>query len=92
MQLDKLREVPAHSMVWDYAATMMNMNARGKNKDRKNTELFYEKVKERFITRSEQLLGILYRKAMKVAELYFQRNEPKKEPTRLEKYKQEHNK
>lgn len=92
MQLDKLREVPAHSMVWDYAATMMNMNARGKNKDRKNTELFYEKVKERFITRSEQLLDILYRKAMKVAELYFQRNEPKKEPTRLEKYKQEHNK
>lgn len=90
--LNKLREVPAHSMVWDYAATMMNMNARGKNKNRKNTELFYEKVKERFISRSEQLLDILYRKAMKVAELYFQRNEPKKEPTRLEKYKQEHNK
>jgi hypothetical protein len=68
------------------------MNVRGKNKNRKNTESFYEKVKERFITRSEQLVDILYRKAMKVAELYFQRNGPKKEPTRLEKYKQEHNK
>ena len=90
--LDKLKKVPAYSMIWDYAATMMNMNVRGKNKNRKNTEMFYEKVKERFITRSEQLLDILYRKAMKVAELYFQRNEPKKEPTRLEKYKQEHNK
>ena len=91
-RLDKLRKVPAYSMIWDYAATMMNMNARGKNKNLKSTEPFYEKVKERFISRSEQLLDILYRKAMKVAELYFQRNEPKKEPTRLEKYKQEHNK
>ena len=90
--LDKLRKVPAHSMIWDYAATMMNMNARGKNKNRKNTESFYEKVKERFITRSEQLLDILYRRAMKVAELYFQRNEPRKEPTRFERYKQERDK
>ena len=90
--LAKLKKVPAYSMIWDYAATMMNMNVRGKNKNRKNSESFYEKVKERFMTRSEQLVDILYRKAMKVAELYFQRNEPKEEPTRLEKYKQEHNK
>ena len=53
---------------------------------------FHKVVKERFIARTEQLIDILHRKAMKVAELYLQKHEPKKEPTRLERYKQEHNK
>ena len=85
--LSKIEKVPEDSLVWDYAANIMNMNTRGKGK----TDSFYRKVKERFLNRSEELLELMYKKAMKVAELYFQRNEPKKEPTRLERYKQEHN-
>ena len=85
--LDNIKKVPSSSNIWDYAAEIMNMKPRGKL-----TNSFYEKVKERFISRTEELLNTLYKKAMKVAELYFQRHEPKPEPTRLERYKQEHNK
>ena len=85
--LDNIKKVPSSSNIWDYAAETMNMKPRGKL-----TNSFYEKVKERFISRTEELLNTLYKKAMKVAELYFQRHEPKPEPTRLERYKQEHNK
>ena len=85
--LDSIKKVPSSSNIWDYAAETMNMKPRGKLTNR-----FYQKVKERFISRTEELLNTLYKKAMKVAELYFQRHEPKPEPTRLERYKQEHNK
>lgn len=85
--LGNIKKVPSSSNIWDYAAETMNMKPRGKL-----TNSFYEKVKERFISRTEELLNTLYKKAMKVAELYFQRHEPKPEPTRLERYKQEHNK
>lgn len=78
--LGMLKDVPVDNPMWTYAARMMNMNPRGKNKifeydshERK----FLEAVKKRFITRSEELIKILYKKSMKVAELYFQRQEEK---------------
>ena len=88
--LDTVRPVPPESRIWEHAAVVMNMNPRSK-KGIADTR-FFKKVKERFISRSEELLDTLYKKAMKVAELYFQKHEPKPEPTRLERYKKEHNK
>ena len=74
--LNKLREVPDSSNIWLYAAEVMNM----KNKSSRHKNLgksFGEYAKKRFITHTEELLDKLYRKAMKVAELYFQRQEEK---------------
>lgn len=53
-------------------------------------EKFYEEVKQRFIKRTNELIDVLYKKGMKVAEYYYQEHEPKKEKFRLEKYKEEH--
>lgn len=80
--------------IWTFAAEVMNMHRRGKNTGMSFGALkrFHNAVKERFISRSRELLDVLYKKAMKVAELYLQRTDPKPEPTRLERYKQEHNK
>lgn len=89
--LDKLRKVSALSAIWDSAADVMNMRPRGRGEDY-DGERFNEKVKERFISRTEQLLDILFRRAMRVAELYLQKRDPKPKQSRLEKYKQEHNK
>ena len=91
MLLDKLRKVSALSNIWPSAADVMNMRPRGRGEEY-DGEKFNEKVKERFISRTEQLLDILFRRAMKVAELYFQKRDPKPKQSRLEKYKQEHNK
>lgn len=88
--LDQVNEVPATSNIWRYAARVLNMRPRGNNK--RASRGFFEDVKRRFIARSRELLDVLYRKAMKVAELYFQSAEPKKGPSRLERYKREHNK
>jgi hypothetical protein len=87
--LDKLRKVSALSSIWPSAADVMNMRPRGRGEDY-DRERYNEKVKERFISRTEQLLDILFRRAMKVAELYFQKRDPKPKQTRLEKYKEEH--
>ena len=87
--LDKLRKVSALSSIWPSAADVMNMRPRGRGEDY-NRERYNEKVKERFISRTEQLLDILFRRAMKVAELYFQKRDPKPKQSRLEKYKEEH--
>lgn len=76
--LRMLKDVPVDNPMWTYAARMMNMNPRGKNKEYDSHERkFLEAVKKRFITRSEELIKILYKKSMKVAELYFQRQEEK---------------
>lgn len=77
------------SRVWHYAAGVMNMKRRGKNiSPRTNaTRRYYDAIKERFLSRSREYLDILYKKAMKVAELYFQRREPEKQPGRLQQYK-----
>ena len=88
--LDGISAVPPDSNMWSYAAIAINMKPRG-GKDQSG-KAFLKDVKERFISRTEELLDILYKKAMKVAEYYFQKHEPKKEPSRLERYKQEHNK
>jgi hypothetical protein len=61
--------------VWNFAAKIMNMKH-----NRSNTyDKFLLNVKKRFIERSRYLLDVLYRKAMKVAELYFQRLEKKQQ-------------
>lgn len=88
--LEKVKGVPTGENLWEYAARAINMKPRGEKENMGDS--FHKVVKERFIARTEQLIDILYRKAMKVAELYLQKHEPKKEPTRLERYKQEHNK
>lgn len=80
--LKELAEIPTYplnylSRVWMFAGKVMNMERRGKNVSPKTkaTERYYEAVKNRFLKRSNELLEILYKKAMKVAELYFQRQE-----------------
>lgn len=88
--LAKVEEVPATENNWQYAANVMNMNRRGTNKGLNRSENFQEEVKERFIKRTNELIEMLYRKGMKVAEYYYQEHEPKKEKSRLEKYKEEH--
>ena len=92
--IDSFENEKTPSKIWSYAANVMGMGRRGKNERMgyKATNRYHEAVKQRFLDRSRELLDMLYRKGMKVAELYFQRTEPKKEPTRLERYKQEHNK
>ena len=83
-KLKYLEEVPTFGYgvpVWKYAANVMNMNPRGKNKgvapSHTQIQNYLDAVKERFINRSEELLDKMYRKGMKVAELYFQRQEKK---------------
>lgn len=88
--LSKVKSVPPTENVWEYAANAINMSPRGGKQSMGDD--FHKAVKERFISRTEQLIDILYRKAMKVAELYLQKHGPQREPTRLERYKQEHNK
>ena len=88
--LEKVKAVPVGENFWQYAANAINMKPRG-GKENMGDD-FHKVVKERFITRTEQLIDILYRKGMKVAELYLQKHGLKKEPSRLERYKQEHNK
>lgn len=88
--LEQVKDVPLGEKLWDYAARLINMKPR----DGKEimSDDFHAAVKDRFVTRTEQLIDILYRKGMKVAELYLQKHGPQKEPTKLERYKQERNK
>lgn len=85
--LDKLRNLPSNSKVWDYAANVMNMKEKD-SRNRKSQKSFNDNVKERFISRTEELMNVMYRKGMKVAELYFQRHGPQPEKSRLEQYKE----
>ena len=72
--IDELEQVPEHSKVWTYAADIMNLNLRSKNDDKKNAEMKRREVaKKRFLKRSREHLEALYKKAMKVASLYFQK-------------------
>lgn len=84
--LADVSKVPSDTEVWFYAAEVMNMKQNRTQDGRK----FYEEVKQRFIKRTNELIDILYKKGMKVAEYYYQEHEPKKEKSRLEKYKEEH--
>ena len=74
--LDNLRNVPDSSKIWLYAADVMNMRPKG-TRHKNTAKSFGQNVKERFIKHTEELLDKLYHKAMKVAELYFQRQEEK---------------
>lgn len=76
--LGKMETISPDSMIWDYAAKIMNMSPRGRsiNKwDDESRARFNIKVKRRFLKRSYELIEILYKKSMKVAALYFQRQE-----------------
>ena len=84
--LAEVSKVPSDTEVWFYAAEVMNMKRNRTQDGRK----FYEEVKQRFIKRTNELIDVLYKKGMKVAEYYYQEHEPKKEKSRLEKYKEEH--
>jgi hypothetical protein len=89
--LDTVSKVPVTADNWKYAANVMNM--RPKNYDlkvSKEGKKFFKKVKQRFIERTNELIEVLYKKAMKVAEYYYQEHEPKPQKSRLEKYKEEH--
>ena len=88
--LEKVKDVPLGEKLWDYAARLINMKPR----DGKEimSDDFHAAVKDRFITRTEQLIDILYREGMQVSVLYLQKHGPRKEPTKLERYKQEHSK
>jgi hypothetical protein len=84
--LDLVSQVPADANNWKYAANVMNMNRRGLNKNMsRNDAKFFEEVKERFINRTNELIEMLYKKGMKVAEYYYQEHEPKKEKNRYVK-------
>ena len=74
--LDKLRNVSSSSNIWLHAANVMNMKSKD-SRHRKSPKSFGLNVKERFIKHTEELLDKMYRKGMKVAELYFQRKEDK---------------
>lgn len=74
--LNSLKDVPDSSNIWLYAADVMNMRQKG-SRHKNTAKSFGQNVKERFIKHTEELLNKLYRKAMKVAELYFQRQEEK---------------
>lgn len=84
--LDDVSNVPSDSDIWLYASNVMNM----KITRARTGEAFFEQVKRRFIKRTNQLIDVLYKRGMKVAEYYYQEHEPKKEKSRLEKYKEEH--
>ena len=88
--LEKVKAVPLGENLWEYAARLINMKPRGGKQSMSDD--FHAVVKDRFVTRTEQLIDILYRRGMKVAKLYLQKHGPQKEPTKLERYKQEHNK
>lgn len=78
--LRDLEALSPESYIWDYAADIMNMKPRGRsiNKwDDESRARFNEEVKRRFLRRSYELIEMLYKKAMKVATLYFQRQEEK---------------
>ena len=82
MVLEKFEEIPVTDFwapLWGYAGEVMGIKPRGKNTD---DSIMAERrlmgvIKERFIRRSKQLLKDLYKRGMKVAELYFQRREDK---------------
>ena len=77
--LERLKKVPGSSTVWDYASEIMGMMPRDSRWTNRRTEFseFCKVVKKRYIKRTEELLDEMYRKAMKVAELYFERKEAK---------------
>ena len=77
--VNKSEEIEIPSIVWIFAGKVMNMSFRGKNKKQTRAAFnrYQEAVKERFLSRSRELLDILFKKAMKIAELYFQRKEDK---------------
>ena len=65
--------------IWNYAASVMNMQelpTRQKGRD------FFEEVRSRFVKRSRELIDEMYRKAMKIAELYFTRMEAREKAGR----------
>ena len=74
--ISHMEEVETPNELWNFAAEVMNMNARGKsNNSFAAKKRYQEAVKQRFLKRSRELLENLYKKAMKVAALYFQRQE-----------------
>lgn len=85
--LEKVKQVPVGQPVWEYAAEAINMVPKGDKKSMGDD--FHQAVKDRFVSRTEELIDILFRKGMKVAELYLQRHEPQKGPSKLQQYKQE---
>lgn len=74
--LNTLDKVSAGSPIWEYAAQVMNMKESNSRKGT-NPNYFFYLVKKRFIKHTKELLDKLYRKGMKVAEYYFQRQEEK---------------
>ena len=81
--LDELENVRVPSKLWSYAGKVMGMNRRGKNAciDYQANVRYHEAIKQRFLSRSRELLDMMYRKGMKVAELYFQRKEDREKDT-----------
>ena len=92
--INDVRTIPATSKAWVYAGRVMGMKRRGKSNGISfGSQMRYmTAIKERFLSRSKDLMEKLYRKAMKVSELYFQRQEPPKAPSKLQLHKQKHNK
>lgn len=86
-KIKDIKKLPSTSKVWDYVAKVMGMVNNAARKGYKPEKTFGDYVKRRFINHSEELLEKLYRKGMKVAELYFQEHEPKPKPSRLQQYK-----
>ena len=89
-ELNKFERVETPGSIWSFVGSVMGMNLRGKNAwlNYPAVKRYQEAVKNRFLDRSSELLDILYKKAMKVAELYFQRHEPQPGKNRIEQYKE----
>ena len=60
--------------IWENVASIMGMN-KGRHNHNAPDSNFYKAVQKRFVKRSNELLEIMYRKGMKVAELFYQRKE-----------------
>ena len=65
--LKQAESLDSYSQIWDYVAMVLGIedSKRGQNR---------EAVKARFVNRTRDLIEQLYRKAMKVAALYFDRH------------------
>lgn len=85
--LDMVEKLQVPSKIWPFVGKVMGMQRRGKNNSASFQAMtrYQEAIKERFLSRSRELLNILFKKGTKVAELYFQRTEPKKGPSKLER-------
>ena len=75
--LEEIEEVPTNDVngirFWAYVSNIISMNMLSTREKPGSNKNFFEQVKKRFVNRSRELIDEMYRKGMRIVELYFER-------------------